>query len=45
MYQKNKFRQCFDCIHRYNKETPCLCDSCEQRNPTNFTEVEQDGDV
>ena len=34
-----EFRQCGDCVH-LGKQSPCPCDSCEQPNPTNFTEDE-----
>jgi len=33
------YKECGDCVHR-NSTTPCPCDSCEQLNPTNFTEEE-----
>ena len=32
-----EYKQCRDCIHN-NKDSPCPCDSCEQKTPTNFEE-------
>ncbi len=31
----DEYMQCKDCKHRYNR---MVCNSCEQKNPTNFEE-------
>jgi len=36
---REEYEQCGDCINK-NKCSPCPCDSCEQKAPTNFTEEE-----
>ena len=33
------YKECFDCVH-FGKPIPNPCSSCEQPQPTNYTEEE-----
>ena len=37
--EEAEYRQCYDCVH-YKKPEPNPCSSCDQPQPTNFSETE-----